>query len=150
MARIEEQVPHALGKPRNLLKVQVRPLWDRNNRVNVFVGVDAACAKIRHSCFVVADGDGNILEATPTIYTISPFRSVYAAKDACLRPRAHRSSLTPLQGVVGLTAIVLRNQEWASDPVKGELFEPDGLSVADGGGDGVCDSRGGVDEPALR
>ncbi len=68
MARIEEQVLHALGKPRNLLKVQVRPLWDRNHRVNVFVGVEASCAKIRHSCFVVADGDGNILKATPTIY----------------------------------------------------------------------------------
>ncbi|HEY7153008.1 MAG TPA: hypothetical protein VH575_03515 [Gemmataceae bacterium] len=67
-ALIGEQVLHALGEPRNLLKVQVRPLWDGNYRVNVFVGADAACAKIPHSYFVVADGDGNVLAATPKIH----------------------------------------------------------------------------------
>ncbi len=67
-ALIGEQVLHALGEPRNLLKVQVRPLWDGNYRVNVFVGADAACAKIPHSYFVVADGDGNVLSATPKIH----------------------------------------------------------------------------------
>ena len=64
-ALVGEQVLHALGEPRNLLKVQVRPLWDGNYRVNVFVGADAANAKIRHSYFVVADGDGNVLDSTP-------------------------------------------------------------------------------------
>jgi hypothetical protein len=67
-ARIGEQVLHALGKPRNLLKVQVRPLWDGNYRVNILVGADAACAKIPHSYFVVTDGDGNILATTPKIH----------------------------------------------------------------------------------
>jgi gamma-glutamyltranspeptidase len=67
-ALIEQQVLHALGEPRNLLKVQVRPLWDSNYRVNVFVGADAARAKIPHSYFVVADGDGNMVSATPTIH----------------------------------------------------------------------------------
>jgi hypothetical protein len=67
-ALIGEQVLHALGKPRNLLKVQVRPLWDGNFRVNVLVGTDAACAKIPHSYFVVADGDGNVVSATPKIH----------------------------------------------------------------------------------
>jgi gamma-glutamyltranspeptidase len=66
-ALIGEQVLHALGKPRNLLRVQVRPLWDGFYRVNVFVGADTACAKIPHSYFVVADGDGNVVSATPTI-----------------------------------------------------------------------------------
>jgi hypothetical protein len=64
---IGEQVLHALGEPPNLLKMQVRPLWDRNYRVNILVGVDATCAKIPHSYFVVADGDGKILDATPKI-----------------------------------------------------------------------------------
>jgi hypothetical protein len=67
-ARVGEQVLHALGKPRNLLKVQVRPLWDGNYRVNVLVGADAACATIPHSYFVVADGDGKILAATPKLH----------------------------------------------------------------------------------
>ena len=67
-ALIGEQVLHALGKPQNLLKVQVRPLWDGNYRVNVLVGVDPVCAKIPHSYFVVADGDGNVLAATPKIH----------------------------------------------------------------------------------
>jgi len=67
-ARIGEQVLHALGKPPNLLTVQVRPLWDGNYRVNILVGAEAACAKIPHSYFVVADGDGNILATTPKIH----------------------------------------------------------------------------------
>ena len=67
-ALIGKQVLHALGEPRNLLKVQVRPLWDGYYRVNVLVGVDATCAKIPHSYFIVADGDGNVLAATPKIH----------------------------------------------------------------------------------
>ena len=66
-ALIREQVLHALGEPQNLLKVQVRPLWDGNYRVNVFVGADAANAKIPYSYFVVADGDGNVLDSRPKI-----------------------------------------------------------------------------------
>ena len=65
---IGQQVLHALGEPPDLLKVQVRPLWGDNYRVNVIVGADAAGAKIPHSYFVVADGDGNVLSATPTIH----------------------------------------------------------------------------------
>ena len=67
-ALIGEQVLHALGKPENLLKVQVWPLWDGYYRVNVLVGVDATCAKIPHSYLVVAEGDGNVLAATPKIH----------------------------------------------------------------------------------
>ena len=67
-ALIGKQVLHALGEPRNLLKVQVRPLWDGYYRVNVLVGVDATCAKIPHSYFVLADDDGNVLAATPKIH----------------------------------------------------------------------------------
>jgi hypothetical protein len=69
-ALIGRQVLHALGAPPNLLNVQVRPLWDGNYRVNIFVGADAARAKIPHSYFVAADGDGNVLSATPTIHKL--------------------------------------------------------------------------------
>src|SRR5947209_7278269 len=66
-ALIGEQVLHALGEPGDLLKVQVRPLWGGTYRVNVFVGVNAASARVANSYFVVADGDGNILESTPKV-----------------------------------------------------------------------------------
>ena len=66
-ALIGEQVLHALGEPSDLLKVQARPLWEGTYRVNVFVGVNAASARIANSYFVVVDGDGNILESTPKV-----------------------------------------------------------------------------------
>jgi hypothetical protein len=64
---IRQQVLHALGVPAGLLGVQVRPLWDAYYRVNVLVGPDAACATIPHSYFVVADGEGNVLDASPKV-----------------------------------------------------------------------------------
>jgi hypothetical protein len=42
-------------------------LWEDHYRVNVFVGVDAASAKVANSYFLVADIDGNILTSTPKI-----------------------------------------------------------------------------------
>ena len=64
---IGEQLIHTLGTPGDLLKVQVKLLWEDRYRVNVFVGVDAASPKLAHSYFLEADGDGNILAATPKI-----------------------------------------------------------------------------------
>jgi len=66
-ALVGEQVLHDLGQPRDLLKVQVRQLWDNTYRVNIFVGVSAASARIVNSFFVVTDGDGNMIESTPRI-----------------------------------------------------------------------------------
>jgi hypothetical protein len=66
-ATIRGHVVHALGQPGDLQRVQVRSLWGDHYRVNVFVGPDAATAKVAHSYFLVADGDGNILASTPTI-----------------------------------------------------------------------------------
>ena len=57
----------ALGKPGDLLDVQVRPLWGPHYRVNVFVGANITCARIIHSFFLVTDGNGNVLESTPKI-----------------------------------------------------------------------------------
>jgi hypothetical protein len=61
------QVLSALGQPGGLHRVDVRPLWEHHFRVNVFVGVDAASAKVAHSYFLVTDGGGNILASTPVI-----------------------------------------------------------------------------------
>jgi hypothetical protein len=66
-ALMGEQVMRALGQPGSLYQVQVRPLWEDHYRVNVFVGVDAASAKVAHSYFLVADSDGKIVASTPKI-----------------------------------------------------------------------------------
>jgi hypothetical protein len=66
-ALIGEQLIHRLGEPDNLLRVQVRRLWKNHYRVNVFLGADAASARIADSYFLQADGDGNIIESTPKI-----------------------------------------------------------------------------------
>ena len=66
-AAIGKQVLDALGQPGGLLGTQVRPLWHDHYRVNVFVGVDVASAKIAHSYFLVVDGDGTIIVSTPKI-----------------------------------------------------------------------------------
>jgi hypothetical protein len=64
-AVIGKQVLDALGQPGGLLGTQVRPLWQDRYRVNVFVGVDAASAKIAHSYFLVVDSAGTIIASTP-------------------------------------------------------------------------------------
>lgn len=66
-ATIGNHVIHALGQPGSLHRVQVRQLWEDRYRVNVFVGVDAASAKVAHSFFLVTDSAGNITASTPTI-----------------------------------------------------------------------------------
>jgi hypothetical protein len=61
------QVLRALGQPGVPHAVQVRPLWDGHYRVNVFVGADITSLRVAHSYFLVTDGDGAILSATPPI-----------------------------------------------------------------------------------
>ncbi len=64
---IRKNVIQDLGQPANLHQVQVRPLWESNYRVNVFVGIDAASAKVVHSFFLTADAFGEVLASTPAI-----------------------------------------------------------------------------------
>lgn len=66
-ALIGEQVIHSLGEPNGLQRVQVRHLWSDHYRVNVLVGGDAVSAKVAHSYFLVADGDGKVIASTPNI-----------------------------------------------------------------------------------
>jgi hypothetical protein len=57
----------ALGRPPDLLRAVVRPLWGNHFRVNVLTGADATSASIAHSYFVEAGTAGDILAATPRI-----------------------------------------------------------------------------------
>jgi hypothetical protein len=66
-ALIAEQVLHVLGQPAGLIQVQVRPLWEDHFRVNVYVGEGVTSSTIVNSYFLVVDGNGNIIAATPTI-----------------------------------------------------------------------------------
>jgi len=66
-AALGKHVLHALGQPGELQRVQVRRLWDDHYRVNVLVGLDAASARVANSYFLVVDGDGAIVAATPAI-----------------------------------------------------------------------------------
>ncbi len=66
-ALIGEQILHTLGEPGDLLRVQVRRLWEDHYRVNVFVGADLASARLAHSYFVVTDVDGYIAMSIPEI-----------------------------------------------------------------------------------
>jgi hypothetical protein len=64
---ISGHVLHALGRPGDLCRVQVRRLWQDHYRVNVLVGADITTARIAHSYFLVADDNGSIVESTPEI-----------------------------------------------------------------------------------
>ena len=66
-ANITKNVIQTLGQPRNLHRIQVRQLWEDHYRVNIFVGTDAASAKVIHSYFLVTHGDGSIVTASPKI-----------------------------------------------------------------------------------
>ena len=65
----------ALGRPDQLFRVVVVPLWGDHFRVNVVTGEDPSSVRIPHSFFVAADGRGNIIKSTPSIqreYPLSP------------------------------------------------------------------------------
>lgn len=66
-AHVGKQVMDTLGQPRNLLGVQVRPLWEDHYRVNVLVGADSTSVTVAHSYFLVVDSAGKILTATPKL-----------------------------------------------------------------------------------
>src|SRR4051794_10480027 len=65
--RIRQRVMLALGRPNDLCRVQVRELWEKRYRVNVYVGPDAVSARVAHSFFLETDDDGDIVASTPKI-----------------------------------------------------------------------------------
>ena len=56
-----------LGRPKDLYRVAVVPLWKGHYRVNVLTGADPTSTRIANSYFVVADGGGNIVSSIPPI-----------------------------------------------------------------------------------
>jgi hypothetical protein len=62
---IRARVLAVLGRPADLLKVSVLPLWGDHFRVNVWTG--AGRASIPNSYFVTADEGGVILKSEPPI-----------------------------------------------------------------------------------
>ena len=59
-ALVGKHVLLALGRPPNMLRVQVRCLWSAFYRVNVFAGGDNTIAKIVNSYFVKVSPDGQV------------------------------------------------------------------------------------------
>ena len=66
-AAIGEYVLSALGRPGGLRRVEVRRLREGHYRVNVFVGAGTGVARIAHSYFLVADGEGRVTASTPSL-----------------------------------------------------------------------------------
>ncbi len=64
---IRTSVLTSLGRPPELHRVAVMPLWGNYYRVNVLIGADVLTARIAHSYFVEAGDRGEILAATPPI-----------------------------------------------------------------------------------
>jgi hypothetical protein len=64
---VGNSVMTCLGRPADLHRVQVSPLWAGFFRVNVFVGPEFTACKVAHSYFLEADGDGKILSSCPAI-----------------------------------------------------------------------------------
>jgi hypothetical protein len=64
---IRVNVLAALGRPGDLQRVNVLPLWGDHFRVNVITGADPTVTRIPHSYFLAADARGNIIETAPRI-----------------------------------------------------------------------------------
>jgi hypothetical protein len=57
----------ALGRPPETFQIAVFPLWGNHFRVNVLTGPDVLSVRIRHSYFVLAGDDGDIISSVPVI-----------------------------------------------------------------------------------
>jgi hypothetical protein len=66
-AVVAAAVMRALGQPADFLRAGARHLWGATYRVNVFVGPHVASARVAHSFFVEADGDGRVLTSNPLL-----------------------------------------------------------------------------------
>lgn len=64
---IADGVMSALGRPADFLRASARLVAGDSYRVNVFAGPHAGNARVAHSFFVTADGDGRILVCSPPL-----------------------------------------------------------------------------------
>ena len=66
-AGIVRDVLSQLGRPGELHRVQVKPVFGGKYRVNVYVRADAASYRVAHSYFLEADAEGKVLASCPAI-----------------------------------------------------------------------------------
>ena len=66
-AGIVRDVLSQLGRPGELHRVQVKPVFGGKYRVNVYVRADAASYRVAHSYFLEADDEGKVLASSPAI-----------------------------------------------------------------------------------
>jgi len=71
-AAIRDHVMALLGRPPQLYRVSVLPLWANYYRVNVLVGVDPTAVLVAHSFFLETRDGGHIAKATPPITRMYP------------------------------------------------------------------------------
>ena len=71
-AAVCQAVLSGLGRPADLLSVTARQVAGHCYRVNVVTGADPTGARIAHSFFVTADGDGNLLASSPPLTRVYP------------------------------------------------------------------------------
>jgi hypothetical protein len=64
---VADGVMSALGRPSDFLRAAARQVWVDHYRVNVFAGPHSGSARVAHSFFVTADGDGRILTCAPPL-----------------------------------------------------------------------------------
>jgi hypothetical protein len=66
-AVVADGVMSALGVPADFLRVSARLIRTGRYRVNVFAGAHWGAARVAHSFFVTADGNGRILASAPPV-----------------------------------------------------------------------------------
>ena len=71
-AAIRAGVIDALGRPPELFRVAVVPLWPGYYRVNLLTGPNVTDTRIPHSYFVEATADGAIVSTMPPIVRLYP------------------------------------------------------------------------------
>jgi hypothetical protein len=66
-AVVADGVMSALGRPPDFLRASARLVCAGRYRVNVFTGLHAGSARVSHSYFVEADGNGKVLASSPPL-----------------------------------------------------------------------------------
>jgi hypothetical protein len=69
---VADAVMSALGRPADFLRAAARQVTADRYRVNVFAGPHAGSARVAHSYFVTADGDGKVLASSPPVRRLYP------------------------------------------------------------------------------
>ena len=64
--RVSDHILHHLGRPNDLVHVQVKRLWDYSYRVNVLTGTSVD-ATIQHSYFVKTNEAGEVVTTRPNV-----------------------------------------------------------------------------------